>query len=55
MAIFQISNNFYEGDGRVTDVSGQDSESLWGACDNRRLGCRPVIPGPATPAGNDSA
>ena len=30
LAMFQIPNKFYEPDGRVTDVSGQDWESLWG-------------------------
>ena len=31
LAIFQIPNKFYEKDGRVTDISGKDWESLWGA------------------------
>ena len=30
LAIFQIPNKFYERDGRVTDVSGKDWESVWG-------------------------
>jgi anti-sigma factor ChrR (cupin superfamily) len=30
LAIFQIPNRFYERDGRVTDVSGADWESVWG-------------------------
>jgi len=30
LAMFQIPNKFYERDGRVTDVSGQDWESVWG-------------------------
>ncbi len=29
LAMFQIPNRFYERDGRVTDMSGQDWESLW--------------------------
>jgi anti-sigma factor ChrR (cupin superfamily) len=30
LAMFQIPNKFYERDGRVTDISGKDWESLWG-------------------------
>jgi anti-sigma factor ChrR (cupin superfamily) len=30
LAMFQIPNKFYERDGRVTDVSGQDWEAVWG-------------------------
>ena len=30
LAIFQIPNKFYERDGRVTDATGQDWESVWG-------------------------
>jgi anti-sigma factor ChrR (cupin superfamily) len=30
LAMFQIPNKFYERDGRVTDASGQDWESVWG-------------------------
>lgn len=30
LAIFQIPNKFYEKDGRVTDLSGKDWDSLWG-------------------------
>ena len=30
LAMFQIPNKFYEGDGRVTDVAGQDWETVWG-------------------------
>jgi anti-sigma factor ChrR (cupin superfamily) len=30
LAIFQIPNKFYEPDGRVTDASGSDWESVWG-------------------------
>ena len=30
LAMFQIPNKFYERDGRVTDLSGQDWEDLWG-------------------------
>jgi len=30
LAMFQIPNKFYERDGRVTDLSGQDWETLWG-------------------------
>ena len=30
LAMFQIPNKFYERDGRVTDVSGQDWEDVWG-------------------------
>ena len=31
VAMFQIPNKFYEKDGRVTDSSGKDWESVWGA------------------------
>jgi anti-sigma factor ChrR (cupin superfamily) len=30
LAIFQVPNKFFERDGRVTDPSGQDWDSLWG-------------------------
>jgi hypothetical protein len=30
LAMFQIPNKFYERDGRVTDVTGQDWEAVWG-------------------------
>jgi anti-sigma factor ChrR (cupin superfamily) len=30
IAMFQVPNKFYEKDGRVTDVSGQEWEQLWG-------------------------
>jgi anti-sigma factor ChrR (cupin superfamily) len=30
IAMFQIPNKFYERDGRVTDVTGQDWEAVWG-------------------------
>ena len=30
LAMFQIPNKFYERDGRVTDASGRDWESIWG-------------------------
>ena len=30
LAMFQIPNKFYEKDGRVTDLSGKDWQSLWG-------------------------
>ena len=30
LAIFQVPNKFFERDGRVTDISGADWESLWG-------------------------
>jgi len=30
LAIFQVPNKFFERDGRVTDASGQDWETLWG-------------------------
>jgi anti-sigma factor ChrR (cupin superfamily) len=30
LAIFQVPNKFFEHDGRVTDASGQDWETLWG-------------------------
>ena len=30
LAMFQIPNKFFERDGRVTDASGQDWESVWG-------------------------
>jgi anti-sigma factor ChrR (cupin superfamily) len=31
LAIFQIPNKFYEKDGRVTDPTGKDWDSVWGA------------------------
>ena len=31
VAMFQIPNKFYEKDGRVTNSSGKDWESVWGA------------------------
>ena len=30
LAMFQVPNKFFERDGRVTDISGTDWESLWG-------------------------
>jgi anti-sigma factor ChrR (cupin superfamily) len=30
LAIFQVPNKFFEADGRVTDVTGADWETLWG-------------------------
>jgi anti-sigma factor ChrR (cupin superfamily) len=30
LAMFQIPNKFYERDGRTTDLSGKDWESVWG-------------------------
>ena len=30
IAIFQVPNKFYERDGRVTDISGADWDSVWG-------------------------
>ena len=30
LAMFQVPNKFFEGDGRVTDVSGEDWDKLWG-------------------------
>ena len=30
LAIFQIPNKFYEPDGRITDISGKDWDSVWG-------------------------
>ena len=30
LAMFQIPNKFFEADGRVTDLSGTDWESIWG-------------------------
>jgi hypothetical protein len=29
LAMFQVPNKFYEHDGRITDVSGADWDSLW--------------------------
>ena len=31
LAIFQIPNKFYEADGQVKDISGQDWDELWAA------------------------
>ena len=30
LAVFQIPNKFFERDGRITDASGEDWETLWG-------------------------
>jgi anti-sigma factor ChrR (cupin superfamily) len=30
LAMFQVPNKFYEQDGRVTDLSGQDWDRIWG-------------------------
>ena len=30
LAMFQLSNKFFERDGRVTDANGEDWESVWG-------------------------
>jgi len=30
LAMFQVPNKFFERDGRITDISGADWESLWG-------------------------
>jgi anti-sigma factor ChrR (cupin superfamily) len=30
LAMFQVPNKFFEPDGRVTDISGADWDSLWG-------------------------
>ena len=30
LAMFQVPNKFYEADGRVTDVAGNDWDSAWG-------------------------
>ena len=30
LAMFQVPNKFFEQDGRVTDISGADWDSLWG-------------------------
>ena len=32
LAMFQIPNKFYDQAGRVTDISGQDWDELWGHC-----------------------
>ena len=32
LAIFQVPNKFFEADGRVTDISGADWDSVWGPC-----------------------
>ena len=29
LAMFQVPNKFFEGDGRVTDISGDDWDKLW--------------------------
>ena len=33
LAMFQVPNKFYEGDGRVTDITGADWAAIWGASD----------------------
>ncbi len=33
LAMFQVPNKFFEKDGRVTDISGADWDSLWGHVD----------------------
>jgi anti-sigma factor ChrR (cupin superfamily) len=30
IAMFQVPNKFFEGDGRITDISGADWDSVWG-------------------------
>jgi hypothetical protein len=30
LAMFQVPNKFFEKDGRVTDISGADWDTLWG-------------------------
>ena len=30
LAMFQVPNKFFEQDGRVTDISGADWDSIWG-------------------------
>ena len=30
LAMFQLPNKFFEADGRVTDISGADWDSVWG-------------------------
>jgi len=30
LAMFQVPNKFFERDGRVTDISGADWDTLWG-------------------------
>jgi anti-sigma factor ChrR (cupin superfamily) len=30
LAMFQVPNKFFEADGRVTDISGADWDSIWG-------------------------
>ena len=30
LAMFQMPNKFFERDGRITDMTGQDWESVWG-------------------------
>jgi hypothetical protein len=30
LAMFQVPNKFFEQDGRVTDISGADWNSIWG-------------------------
>lgn len=32
LAMFQIPNKFFEADQRVTDISGQEWDALWGHC-----------------------
>jgi anti-sigma factor ChrR (cupin superfamily) len=34
LAIFQVPNKFLERDGRVTDISGQDWDALWGRAES---------------------
>lgn len=36
LAMFQVPNRFFEADGRVADISGEDWESLWGAASGAR-------------------
>jgi hypothetical protein len=33
IAMFQVPNKFFERDGRVTDISGVDWDTLWGHVD----------------------
>jgi quercetin dioxygenase-like cupin family protein len=47
LAMFQVPNKFYEKDGRVTDVSGADWDSLWGQSRCRQASTDPGRTGQA--------
>src|SRR5262249_49367364 len=54
LAMFQIPNKFYERDGRVTDVSGQDWENVWGHALNQKATSPVACAPPDSPSAQKS-